>query len=498
MKHVLKEAAGSLAAIILISSAQSPHFAEARSQLQQSQQLGQLTTVATSDQVTIDLYRPQIVADADGSYAIAWEALEQEEFVTEWKIGVQRFGPNGSVVGPSNVFDPESGCLAVDHWLDDGQQNVELAFDSSGGLLVLMEHFGEFFVVNSGSNSSEITLGLVDQSGQITDISNDENCVQRKFIFVGADEQDRPRFALMPTAIALIVDGFFGGTNFRNVGLQFYDYSLSEIGGVTIPHDDENSLEGFHAYPDLATNGTLMAYVWHECPFIDNQGNVAECDVMAQFATTNGTVLTAVGGNIRVNSGDPVGTGNFRPSVAMAPSGSSVVVWQDARFGPGGDVFGQVFDSNGQPVNGNFQISETGGTLETTGGLRPEVAMRNDGSFMVVWGDKTSVRRALGRQYNHNAQPISGATLLASEAGMEFGMPALASNGTEYFVTGLSLASDGTLGVFSVTPPESNIAVEDADEVVPSITLDAYPNPFREAATIVARLPETGQLSTLR
>ncbi|NNE34321.1 MAG: hypothetical protein HKN13_03740, partial [Rhodothermales bacterium] len=241
-------------------------------------------TSITAERVSIDQYRPRIAAAADGSFAIAWETLEESQFATEWKIAVQRYAANGSPVGPLNLFDPESGCFALDSWTFDGMQNVELAFNGAGQLLVLMEHFGEYDIITTSQRSSELTLGLVDQNGAIVDLGNSANCLQHKFIFVGADEQDRPRMAQTNSGLVVITDAFFGGANFRNVGMQFYDLALNEVGEVVIPHDDEGSLEGFHVYPDVATNGSTLLATWHECPYIDGQGNIEECDVMVQFA----------------------------------------------------------------------------------------------------------------------------------------------------------------------------------------------------------------------
>ncbi len=71
------------------------------------------------------------------------------------------------------------------------------------------------------------------------------------------------------------------------------------------------------------------------------------------------------------------------PSVAMAPDGHFVVVWEDRgdldgdRFG----VFGQRFGSDGTPDGTEFQVN-----THIQGDQRaPEVAMAPDGRFVVVW-----------------------------------------------------------------------------------------------------------------
>ena len=454
---------------------------------------GQMLPIPTSDvRTTIDYYRPRVAAAADGSYAVAWEALEQLEFVTEWKIAVQRYSPTGQPVGPTHYFDPEIGCFgSTDVWLSDGQQNVELAFNDAGDLLVLMEHYGEYDIIVTTTWSSEITLGAVNSSGQIIDLGASESCLQYKFVFPGADEQDRPRMALANGGLAVVMDGFFGGSNFRNVGLQFFDGALAKVGDVSIPHDDQLSEQGFHAYPDIATNGSRLVVVWHECPYIDNQGNAAECDIMAQFAELTPTSLTPIGGNIRVNAGDPTGTVNFKPSVSMNAAGKTVIVWQDSRNSANGDIYGQVYDGSGQAVGSNFRVSDAGGgELESTNGLRPEVAVGDNGFFVVAWGDSTTQRRSLYRYYQQ--ANIGGSQQVLTGGSPEFAMPDVAVSGNNFYLTALSRDAGGNLGV-AFQPLPSFVGAEEPERPE-SFALGAYPNPFQASLKVLVRTDTPGVL----
>ncbi|MBT8400002.1 MAG: T9SS type A sorting domain-containing protein [Rhodothermia bacterium] len=444
-----------------------------------------VVTSTVADDVTLDIFRPQIAAASDGSYAVAWEALIESEFSTSWRIGVQRLSSTGNPVGPTNYFLPESFCLPFDSWQDDGQSNVELAFAPNGALLVLMQHWGLFDIIGDFMPSSEITLGVVQTSGSILDLSSAGNCLQHKFIFPGADEQDRPRMAIGPDAtLFLTMDGFFNQTDLRNVGLDIYDGSLNDlVQGELIPHDDPSSLQAFHMWPDVASNGSLILSVWNECPIVDPQGNANECDIGAQFARLMPTGLQVVGSNVVVNTGDPAGTINWRPAAAMNPAGASVVVWQDFRTGAQGDVFGQLFNASGQPVGGNIQISTSTGFVETWPDVRPEVAMLDDGGFMVVWGDSSAVGfRAHGRQYSSGGAPLTPPFMLDTTPGIQTGVPSVSTDGTNYYYVVLGRTPTGDLSVRS-NPPTSTAN----DRLVPenlSTISSAYPNPFTTEATI--------------
>jgi hypothetical protein len=89
----------------------------------------------------------------------------------------------------------------------------------------------------------------------------------------------------------------------------------------------------------------------------------------------------ALGGEFQVNTYTT--SGQRFPAAAADPSGNFVVVWQsfgqDAYNAPG--VFGQHFDSNGIPLDGEFQVN----TYTTGSQFVPAVAVADSGDFVVVW-----------------------------------------------------------------------------------------------------------------
>lgn len=70
------------------------------------------------------------------------------------------------------------------------------------------------------------------------------------------------------------------------------------------------------------------------------------------------------------------------PAVACLPDGGFVVVWQsDGQDGSGNGIYGQRFDSDGDPVGDEFQVN----THTTDGQQWPEAAALSSGGFVVVW-----------------------------------------------------------------------------------------------------------------
>lgn len=76
------------------------------------------------------------------------------------------------------------------------------------------------------------------------------------------------------------------------------------------------------------------------------------------------------------------------PRAASGPGGTSLVVWAGEGSVTGkNEIFGQVLDDDGTPINDDFQISTVGGDA-TRDAARPSVAFnRVTGTYLVVWHD---------------------------------------------------------------------------------------------------------------
>lgn len=432
---------------------------------------------ATAQQVT-QVGRPRIAIAPDGSFAIA-----QEAFVDEWKVAVQVYTPGGAPKGPLHFFEGES-CGGLDIWTSDFVDDVDIEFRSDGILLVLMRHAGDLSFGGDQLITAEATIGAVDAAGNILPLGNPP-CLGLKVIFVGGSRQDHPRLALTGSDdVFLAVDGFLNGADLRNVGIRVLAPDLSETIELIIPHDDELSQQAIHRFPDVVTKGTLVGITWYRCPLIDTQGNVNECDVDAQFARIVNGQLQVAGGNQVVSSGDPAGTFSVWPSMAMSKSGRSIIVWADTRTGSDADIFAQLFDGENK-VGGNFQISTSQGQLLR----RPEVAMKDNGGFMVVWEDKSAAGfNARGREYGPNGTPLGPPFNLRTGASTETAAPHVATEGNKFLYTWVG-TSGGPLEIFSnaFTPTANE---HERTQVAASFDLAAYPSPFTDVLTVSFTLPE--------
>ena len=442
-----------------------------------------------------DIRRPRLAFAADGSFVLAAEVLSQDTFESSpvLKVAARRFSSAGVPIGPWQVFTGEN-CSTIDIWTSDYMSHAEVAIRPDGNLLVLMQHSGRFSIGPDDIGSAEVTIGGIDRTGQRIDLNASTTCSQQKLIFPGAHRQDRPRMALAPDGGMLVTsDGFFDGSDLRNVAIRVLDSSLSTLLEQAIPHADPLSQQAFHMSPDVSTNGTLGLSVWQRCPVIDSQGNASECDIGAQFFSSPISASPSlIGGNLTVTSGDPPGTVSIWPAAAMNASGASVVAWFDTRTSPTGDIFGQRYNASGQAVGDNFQISATQGAVYD----RPEVAMLPSGDFLVAWTDSSALGfQARGRRYDSNGQSLGPPFRFVETAGIQSGYPHIAAVGSNFEaiwlegregeVPGLSTSH---VGPITTATPEST-----AMEVA---LLPAVPNPFVHHTRIpfTLRTPGPAQL----
>ena len=238
---------------------------------------GHVSLRTDTQEEILGVYLPKIAVAADGSYALAAEALVRSDTGREVrKVIVQRYAASGTPVGPAHLFAGES-CSQFSIWLADYLERPEIAFQPDGTLIVLMQHSGEYQLLGDGIQSAEMTLGAIDPAGQLIDLRPDNGaCIQSSLIFPSGKRQDRPRLALTPAGdIFATADGFFDDAAFRNVAIRVLDAAGNEVIEQVIPHADPLSQQAYHMEPDVATNGGILLSTWYECPFIDDQGKEA-------------------------------------------------------------------------------------------------------------------------------------------------------------------------------------------------------------------------------
>ena len=422
--------------------------------------------------------RPQIAAHSDQRFAVAWEDFnDYNQPVPDIpRIAVQMYSSAAQRIGAINFFNGESRPLS--NWTSDWLEDTDIEFLPDGSLLVAVEHRGDLALGGDFLISSENGLGLISASGQIVDVSGDNGNIYW-LIYTTTKRQDSPRLAVAPAGdFYLTAVGLSYNTARHATFVQAFTTAGDLAGDEFYPHPGQNDPQVNHTMPDIATDGKQLAIVWQ------NGSNDNNWDIALQFYNNQG----AVGGNIKVNQGDPAGTINIYPAIHMNKNGQSVVVWADTRTSMRGDVFAQRFNASGQPVGNNIQVSQSLGEVY----YRPEVAVRDDGTFMVVWTDSSGVVgnfRARGRQFSWDGQALTH-PLVIPNTDIRSGLPDVATDGVHFYLTWL----DDRLGQVNVWAKKTGLVtsvVDQQDPVSVAATfelLNAYPNPFNPATTIPFRI----------
>ena len=249
-------------------------------------------------------------------------------------------------------------------------------------------------------------------------------------------------------------------------------------------------------WQDIAVGNLFSGYSWQRCYFeLGSESEVSDCDVVVQFiphSTENNVLHTTK--PIRVNAGDSPGVLNYRPSIAMNDKGESIVVWVDYRYSDGGDVLAQRFDSTGWPLGENIRISDGRGFIDVPDGVGPEVAIQNDGSYMVVWTQDTGDgRRAYGRVVSSTDQP-DPPNQLDSAPHLESLGADVVSNGEHFAYTWITIDDYGPSVFYWVSESEL-LTTRNFERPGVDFSFTGYPNPFSEETTLEYVLNQEGHVT---
>ena len=244
------------------------------------------------------------------------------------------------------------------------------------------------------------------------------------------------------------------------------------------PHLDDQTSQANHKNSDVATSGNLSVVVWQDGSMDDNW------DISAQYYSAT----EVIGNNIKVNQKDAQGTINLSPSVDINSSGESVIVWIDTRNSVNGDIYCQRFNSSAQPIGDNILVSNGLGIIVD----RPEISIREDGSFMIVWTDSISTisedigYRAKGRQFNKEGIPISEAFVLPNK-NVVSGFANIATDGIHYYCSWLdNRLEQDYLNAYAKVIGNVVTSINNNNLNIPQgFNLEQnYPNPFNPNTTI--------------
>jgi Calcineurin-like phosphoesterase len=134
---------------------------------------------------------------------------------------------------------------------------------------------------------------------------------------------------------------------------------------------------------------------------------------------------------------------HFDPRIAAAPSGNFVVVWEDDRDGNGvGQIYARGFDKDGNALFGEKVVN----TVSSGEQRHPDVAMDDQGNFVVVWEDDQDGNgsyQILARGFLANGtQRFADMTVNSVSAGQQF-QPAIGMDAVGNFVVAWEDDQDG-------------------------------------------------------
>jgi hypothetical protein len=177
----------------------------------------------------------------------------------------------------------------------------------------------------------------------------------------------------------------------------------------------------FQDDPSVASDATgnfVVAWVSGDSQDGDKHG------IFGQRYDSSGNAL---GGEFQVNThtaGDQI-----RPSVASDAAGNFVVVWESEGHN-GSRVVGQRYDSSGNALDGEFQVS----TYTAVGQYGPSVASDAAGNFIVTWSGGNHRNEIFGRRYDSGGNTLGGEFQVNTYTARGQGSPAVASDATGDFV----------------------------------------------------------------
>ena len=440
-------------------------------------------------------YRPRIAFAEDGSHAIAWEAYRKLQDTEEWQISIQKFDPDGEISQDVIYLNDPVSCIGNESEGGRGVQNADIHFSADGQMIVAMEPVA---IIDAGSVQEKrprTIISLINQSGRVYSSGEKELCRTSFSRTSALFESDRPQISIVPGSNRYIsADAAKGMDTISSSTSPFSQVNFSP--GSTNRKASQGQVKYYDAWYDVATNGSLSAYSWQRCPVVNDNGDSDECDILVKFESHGrpGNMLRKTQ-PLKVNKGDAAGVLNYKPSIAMNKFGHSVVVWVDYRYDEQGDVLAQRFDTTGWPVGNNIRISNGKGIVDDLDGIGPEVSMLDDGSFMVVWTEKSYHQmQAIGRRFNPDGLPQANPFPLHGDPSIETGQADVTSNGSHFAYTWMSQGDEGNSIYYHIPGVEIDAKVRDQYNSK-DFSLTGYPNPFFEETTLSYELTAEGYVT---
>jgi hypothetical protein len=158
---------------------------------------------------------------------------------------------------------------------------------------------------------------------------------------------------------------------------QIFRWDGSPVGqNFPVNDDPPGNEQGFCSAASSSASSFVL--VWMD----KRDESSSRWDVYGQRFDCEGNAL---GSNFKVND-DGIGNDQRSPTIACDPAGNFCAAWMDARNADY-DIYGQRYDSEGDPLGGNFVVNDDGvGSVQKS----PSVEFLADGSLWIAWADSRS------------------------------------------------------------------------------------------------------------
>lgn len=235
--------------------------------------------------------------------------------------------------------------------------------------------------------------------------------INRQGSFVGETKQAQDNGVFLERDSPSLAFGASGAvicwTDQRNLNsdiyIQRFDSSLTKVGSNLKLNDDLVGSQQFSSDICGLPLGSV-AVVWHDRAH--DQG-----DISLQRASLSGSLIDV---SVRVNDDPGISLQNH-PRIGSAADGRIVVVWEDGRGGPGlsgQNIFGQLFVADGERIGDNFWVNNS--PISHTAS-EPDVAVADDGAFVVVWVDQRAGKKQIYLQRYDASGAQLGSNLLVAD-----------------------------------------------------------------------------------
>ncbi|MBN1348496.1 T9SS type A sorting domain-containing protein [candidate division KSB1 bacterium] len=382
-------------------------------------------------------YRPSLSVRGNGSFVVIWEDQRNDTNFSDSNSWVdlyyQRFDSAAQPIGSNlkvNEFVPNLSYYYT---------SPVSAMDSNGNFLFVWNDQREgYHDIYCQRYQNDGTL-----EGANFRLNNDNGTVNQRFPTVGVDGQGN---------FVIAWEDFRKNVNVPDIYCQRYDNSGAALG----PNFMVSDAGLVHYLPDIDANQSGdFVVVWYDvrseyheiygqrynsfgaalgvnfriseeaissftrvdpAVCIDENGNFwvawedrrnGDWDIYCQRFNNNGT---AQGANFKVNA-DAGTTAQEDPAIGFDGNGNCAIAWEDSRNGDD-DIYCQKFKHDGTPDGDNFIVNDDAAGV---GNYNPDIAVYDDGSFVVVWFDNRNGSRDIFCQRYSSSGDLIGANFKVND-----------------------------------------------------------------------------------